>query len=88
MKSGQGRLILRDGTDVPLEYRIAHQEFGSRCQGSLIGDLSTVNPGIFAERLQFISSDGMKVALLVTNYSDSHLTFIGDYELGGSSDGS
>lgn len=78
MNFGQGRLILRDGTDVSFEHRILQSEFGSRCQGSLVGDTTRIDPRFFAERLKFVSTGGMTVMLLVTHHGDRHITFIGE----------
>lgn len=78
MKSGQGRLILPDGKELTAGYRIASQEHGNRCQGTVIGDLRSVDPGLFAHQLKFVSGNDLNLSLLVMNYSDRHLTFIGE----------
>lgn len=79
MKSGQGRLILRDGTDVPLQFSFTDPNGAGR-HGSLIGDLSQIDPGEFAYRLRYVPAHGNTIALLVTNFSDKHLTFIVDFD--------
>lgn len=79
MKSGQGRLILRDGTDVPLQFSFTDPN-GARRHGSLIGDLSQIDPGEFAYKLRYALADGNTIALLVTKFSDKHLTFIVDFD--------
>lgn len=76
MKSGHGRLILRDGTDVSLEYRLATAEGGTQRQGTLIGDLSTIDPGEFTYKVRYVPADGEAFALLVTTFTDRHLAFI------------
>lgn len=80
MKSGHGKLTLHSGMDLALEYRIAPQHFGSWCQGALIGNLAEVDHGAFAERLNFVTASGLKLVLLVTGFSDTHLTFVGEFE--------
>ncbi len=80
MKSGQGRLILRDGTDRPIGYRLMHNEFGPWCGGTLMGDIRSVDPGTFSHGLKVELADGTTIALLVTGHSDRHLTFVGTYE--------
>ncbi|RYF30718.1 MAG: hypothetical protein EOO23_04490 [Comamonadaceae bacterium] len=82
MKSGQGRLILRDGTDLPIGYRLMHNEYGLWCSGTLIGDLRSVDPGRFTHGLKALLADGTYIALLVTGHSDRHVTFVGKYEAG------
>lgn len=79
MKSGQGRLILRDVTDVPLQFSFTDPN-GARRHGSLIGDLSQIDPGECAYRLRYVLADGNTIALLVTKFSDKRLTFIVDFD--------
>lgn len=79
MKSGQGRLILRDGTDVPLQFSFTDPN-GVRRHGSLIGDLNQIDRGEFAYKLWYALADGNTIALLVTKFSDKHLTFIVDFD--------
>jgi hypothetical protein len=76
MKSGQGRLILRDGTDVPLDYCLATLKDGTRRHGSLIGDLSKIDKGEFAYLARYVPADGEEFALLVTTFNDNYLTFV------------
>ncbi len=82
MKSGQGRLILRDGRDVPIGYRLMHNELGNWCNGTLIGDMRSVDPGGFSHGLKADLADGNSIALLVTGHSDRHVTFVARYEPG------
>ena len=86
MKSGQGRLILRDGTDLPIGYRLVYNEFGCWCGGTLIGDMRSVDPGGFCEGLKAKLDDNSEIALLVTGYSDRHVSFVAKFELGTSLD--
>ncbi len=83
MKSGQGRLILRDGTDRPIGYRLMHNEFGDWCSGTLIGDMRSVDPGGFGHGLKAQLADGTAIALMVTGHSDRHVTFVAKYDTGG-----
>lgn len=66
MKSGQGRLILRDGTDLPIAYRLVHNEYGSWCSGTLIGDIRSVDPGSFSQGMRAELEDESDIVLLVT----------------------
>jgi len=80
MKSGQGRLILRDGTDLPIAYRLVHNEYGSWCSGTLIGDIRSVDPGSFSQGMRAKLEDGYDIVLLVTAYSDRHLSFVARFD--------
>lgn len=81
MKSGQGRLILRDGTDVPLDFCLATLKDGTRRHGTLMGDLTKVDVGEFAYKVRFVPADGEEFVLLVTSFNDNCLTFLGDVVL-------
>ena len=80
MKSGQGRLILRDGTDLPIAYRLVHNEYGSWCSGTLIGDIRSVDPGSFSQGMRAQLGNGHEIVLLVTAYSDRHLSFVAKFD--------
>ena len=80
MRTGLGRLILRDGTDLPFSYNMANGEFGGICNGSLKGDIWSIDPREFAVRMNFHTEDGLRIGLLVTHHSDRPLTFIGQVE--------
>ncbi|WP_114853052.1 hypothetical protein [Bosea caraganae] len=78
MKSGHGRLILRDGMDVPLDYCMAALKEGARRHGSLIGDLSKIDAGEFAYTIRYVPADDDEFTLLVTTFHDNYLTFVSD----------
>ncbi len=79
MLSGHGRLILRDGTDLPIGYRLVHNEFGSWCSGTLIGDVSSVDPGSFGEGVNVELDGRYLLVVLITAYSDRHLSFVANF---------
>lgn len=79
MKSGHGRLILRDGTDVPIGYHLAHDDPRLWCQGTLIGDMRSIDPGSFCKDLRVDLDDGIKMVVLVTAHSDRHISFVGNF---------
>ncbi|WP_131859699.1 hypothetical protein [Bosea sp. BK604] len=78
MKSERGRLILRDGTEVPLEHRRVALKDGSKYHGVLLGDLSDVDATEYAYKLRYISAEGSDLALSAMTFSDGYLTFISD----------
>ena len=80
MFSGHGRLILRDGTDLPIGYRLVHNEFGSWCSGILIGDVRSVDPGSFCEGVDVELDGRYKLIALITGYSERHLSFVAKFE--------
>lgn len=82
MKVGQGRLILRDGTFVPLDYCLATLKDSTRRHGTLIGDLSKIDTEEFARRLRYIPVDGPELTLLITTFGDRQLTFVSDAVIG------
>jgi len=82
MKSGHGRLILCDGTDLPIAYRLQSDQLGHWCTGTLIGDVRSADPGGFGEGLKARLDDGRDIALLVTGYSDRYISFVATFDVG------
>ncbi len=82
MKSGHGRLILRDGTDLPIAYRLQSDQLGHWCTGTLIGCISSADPGGFGEGLKARLDDGRDISLLVTGYSDRYISFVATFDIG------
>lgn len=80
MLSGHGRLILRDGTCRPIGYRLVHNELGSCCSGTLIGDMRSVDPGSFCEGVGVELDGRYKLVALITHYSERHLRFVAKFE--------
>lgn len=78
MLVGQGRLILRDGTFVALNYYLATLKDRTRRHGCLIGDLSKIDTEEFAYQLRYLPLDRAEFTLLVTTFSDKQLTFVSD----------
>ncbi|MGF7056105.1 hypothetical protein GGC47_005321 [Bosea sp. OAE752] len=58
MKSGHGRSILRDGTDLSIGYCFAQNESGPGCQGTLIGNIRSVDPGSFGNSFRLVLYEG------------------------------
>lgn len=77
MKSGHGRLILRDGSDVAVSYLL--NDFGSWCSGTLIGDMTAVSPADFSHGLKVRLEDGPDLVPMVIGHSEIHVTFAARY---------
>jgi len=80
MLSGHGRLILHDGTDLPIGYRLVHNEYGSWCSGTLIGNVQSVAPGSFCEGVDVELDGRLRLVALITGYSERHLNFVAKYD--------
>lgn len=80
MISGHGRLILHDGTDLPIGYRLVHNEYNSWCTGTLIGDVRVVDPGIFSKGVDIELEGRVRLVALITGYSERHLSFVAKYD--------
>jgi hypothetical protein len=80
MRTGQGRMILRDGAEVPLTYCLAILKDRSRCHGTLFGDLSQIDAQEFTSTIRYVLADGEQFMLRVTTSSDVDLTFVGDLD--------
>ena len=80
MQSGHGRLILRDGTDLPIGYRLAYDGFGHWCSGTLIGNIRSVDPGSFSKNMVAQLDDNSEIVLLVIGYSDRHVSFVASFD--------
>lgn len=77
MKSGHGRLILRDGSDVAVSYLL--NDFGSWCSGTLIGDMTAIGPADFSRGLKVRLEHGPDLVPMVIGHSEIHLTFAARY---------
>lgn len=76
MVTGKGELVIRGGRRLSLSYEIG-SAIGDQRSGYLIGDVSTIDPGVFCEKLQLHCDDGTWIELAVTQFSDRHIAFVG-----------
>lgn len=74
-----GKIVLRSGAQLPLEYRMVTQPDGL-LSGELIGDLDAWDPLIFADRLRLVCNDGRLVEVLITHVTDKGALFIAAME--------
>jgi len=77
IKSGHGRLILRDGSDVAVSYLL--NDFGSWCSGTLIGDMKAVSPDDFSHGLKVRLEDCSDLVPMIIGHSEIHVTFAARY---------
>jgi len=76
MISGHGRLILRDGTELPVGYCLFYAHCFSWCSGMLIGNIRSVDPGTFSKPIEVALDDGRVLLALGTGHSDRHVRFV------------
>ncbi|KRE15692.1 hypothetical protein ASE63_15670 [Bosea sp. Root381] len=76
MESGQGRLILHDGTKALVRYLFAVPRKGQRRYGTIFGDLSGIDEQEFAKNVRFVPTGGDEISLLVTTFTHRYLTVI------------
>lgn len=76
MNSGQGRLILCDGTDLPIGYCLFRSEPAvGRC-GVLIGNIRSVDRDSFLRPIRIALSDGNAFSAHVISHSERHVRFV------------
>lgn len=76
MKSGHGRLILRDGTDIPIGYSLLRSESTNGCRGILIGQIRSVDWSCFLEPIRIALDNGRAFAAHVVTHSERHVVFV------------
>lgn len=76
MKSGHGRLILRDGTDLPIGYCLFRSEAAGGCCGILIGNIRSVDRGSFLKPIHIALDDGNALVAHVIGHSERHVRFV------------
>jgi len=76
MNIGKGRLILRDGRGIAVEYQFGSDYDDSRT-GYLRCDTSCFDPGEFGHKLTLQCEDEATVVLAVVHYSDRYLAVTG-----------
>ncbi|MGO4676278.1 hypothetical protein AB4Z40_25565 [Bosea sp. 2YAB26] len=75
-----GKIVLKSGAQLPLEYRMVTQPDGL-LSGELIGDLDAWDPLVFADRLRLVCNDGRSVEVLITHVTDKGALFIAALEV-------
>lgn len=76
MKSGHGRLILRDGTDLPIGYCLFRSEVGVGCYGILIGNIRSVGQDRFLKPIKITLNNGDALVAYDTGHSERHVRFV------------
>lgn len=76
MHTGKGMLILRNGTELHLDYRFGGV-FDDARAGSLICDTSAIDPGALLGPLQLRCDDGTEIVVAVMHSNSRHLGVIG-----------
>ena len=78
MKPGQGRLILRDGTDLPVGYCLLDSEAAHGCRGILIGNIRSIDQSAFLKPIQIALGEGKAFVARVVSRSERHIRFATD----------
>lgn len=76
MKSGHGRLILRDGTDLRIGYCLFRSEAAHGCRGILIGNIRSLDQDIFHKPIEIGLGDGSALVAHVISHSERHVRFV------------
>ncbi|CAN7620502.1 hypothetical protein [Bosea sp. LjRoot237] len=76
MITGNGRLMLRSGSELAVSYQFS-SDYDDRRAGYLFCDLSEVEVGAFCSRLELACEDGSVIVLAVMNFSEKHLGVVG-----------
>jgi hypothetical protein len=75
MQPGQGRLILRDGTDLPVGYCLLDSEGAHGCRGILIGNIRSIDQNAFLKPIQLVLGEGNALFAHVVSRSERHIRF-------------
>lgn len=76
MLTGKGRLKLRGGRSIGVQYQFA-SDYDDRRAGYLLFDTRECDDSQLCHRLVLDCEDGTSVVLVVMNRSDKHLAFHG-----------
>lgn len=76
MHTGKGYLILRDGRRLPLNFQF-ESSFDEVRSGYLHLNTSSIDPGLYGDRLDLVCEDGSEVRFVVTHFSERYLAISG-----------
>jgi len=76
MNPGHGRLILRDGTDLPIGYCLFRSHAADGCCGILIGNIRSIDRGSFLKPIKIALDDGNAFVARVISHSERHVRFV------------
>lgn len=76
MQPGHGRLILRDGTDLPVGYCLLPSRTAEGCRGILIGNIRSIDRNAFLKPIQIALDDGHPFVAQVISHSERHIRFV------------
>lgn len=72
----KGDLITQSGDRIPLTVNMVGTD-GPGCIGRLSCNASALEPAVLLRPLKLQCEDGTRVDIVVTNYSDGHISFVG-----------
>lgn len=76
MEPGHGRLLLRDGTDLPIGYCLIRSQTTNGCRGILIGNIRSVDRRIFLKPIKIALNDGSAFVAHAIGHSERHVRFV------------
>ncbi|HEV7324362.1 MAG TPA: hypothetical protein VGN91_04790 [Bosea sp. (in: a-proteobacteria)] len=76
MQAGHGRLILRDGTELPVGYCLLPSQTAEGCRGILIGSIRSIDRNAFLKPIQIALADGHAFVAQVISHSERHIRFV------------
>lgn len=76
MEPGHGRLILRDGTDLPVGYCILQSQAADGCRGILIGNIRSIDAKAFLTPIKLSLGEQHVFAAHVISHSERHVRFV------------
>lgn len=78
MQSGHGRLILRDGTDLPVGYCLLSSPIAQGCRGILIGNIRSIDRNAYLKPIHIALADGHAFVAHIISHSERHIRFVTD----------
>jgi hypothetical protein len=77
MHPGHGRLILRDGTDLPVGYCLLPPQAAEGCRGILIGNIRSIDRNAFLKPIRIALEDDEPAFMAhVISHSERHVRFV------------
>lgn len=76
MFTGEGALVAKGGSRLVVTYEYI-ETAGKGWAGHIFGDLSDIDPGLFAETMSLECEDDVVVMVVVSQISDRELFFVG-----------
>lgn len=72
-----GKIVLQNGSRIPLTYQLGSEAADGLCHGSLFGEIDQIDPAIASGRLTLVCEDGRTIELLITHLTARGATFVG-----------